>query len=433
MSNIIDRRMSGSRSNANRERLQRRVRERLKETVEKIGRTGAIESLSQGDKAVVVPANDLYEPSFRRDSSQGPWERVLPGNKTYQRGDEIPKPEGGGGSGREGAPDGEGEDALGIVLSSDEFLDLLFDGLELPNLRRGAGGEISSEVWQRSGFVRDGSPSRMHVARTMRAARARRLALRAGKRRAIEELQEEYESVQAEIAARQAAGRDTRIEEEHLAELEEQIAVLQRKLRAVPFIDEADLRFAHLDRHSQPRSQAVMLCIMDVSGSMGETEKDLAKRFFLLLYLFLKQQYQNVEIIFIKHHSVAQECSEKEFFAAREGGGTLVSPALGLAADIVRTRFPAAEWNVYLAQASDGDNYFADNAVVEEIAGELLEVLRAFYYLEVNRDDESHLYQVFEGLMEAFPQLVCTRAQQREDIYPLFRKLFSKAQVHDHG
>ena len=182
----------------------------------------------------------------------------------------------------------------------------------------------------------------------------------------------------------------------------------------------------------QPHSQAVMLCVMDVSGSMGETEKDLSKRFFLLLYLFLQRQYRNVQIVFIKHHSVAQECTEKEFFAAREGGGTLVSPALVLAEEIISARFPANEWNVYLAQASDGDNYFADNVVVEETSRRLLEELRGFYYLEVNRDDESHLLQLYQELQEQYPQLVCTRAQQREDVYPLFRELFSKSQVKEH-
>ena len=432
MSSIIDRRLSGSRSNANQERLQRRVRGRLKEAVEKMGRAGAIESLSKGDKAVVIPANDLHEPSFRRDPAQGTWDRVLPGNKSFHRGDEIPKGGGNGQSGREGAPDGEGDDALGVLLSPDEFLDLLFDGLALPNLRHGTGGEIEAEQWRRSGFVRDGSPSRMHVARTMRAARARRLALRSGKRRALDALQEEREILLGEIAARERKNGDVSIEMERLRDIDEQIAALQRKMRAVPFIDDSDLRFAHVDRHTQPRSQAVMICVMDVSGSMGETEKDLSKRFFLLLYLFLQRQYQNVQIIFIKHHSVAQECTEKEFFAAREGGGTLVSPALILAGEIMAARFPANDWNVYLAQASDGDNYFADNAVVEETASRLLRQIRAFYYLEVNRDDESHLLQVYQELAEFFPQLVCTRAQQREDVYPLFRELFAKPQVYEH-
>ncbi len=432
MSSIIDRRLSGSRSDANRERLQRRVRGRLKEAVEKMGRAGAIESLSKGDKAVVIPGNDLHEPSFRRDPSQGSWDRVFPGNKSFHRGDEIPKGGGGGQSGREGAPDGEGDDVLGVLLSPDEFLDLLFDGLSLPDLRLGTGGEIEAEQWHRSGFVRDGSPSRMHVSRTMRAARARRLALRAGKRKALEEYQKERDVLQQEIIARRKKKADVSIEEERLRQLDEQISVLQRKIRAIPFIDDSDLRFAHIDRQMQPRSQAVMLCVMDVSGSMGETEKDLSKRFFLLLYLFLQRQYRNVQIVFIKHHSVAQECTEKEFFAAREGGGTLVSPALVLAEEIISARFPANEWNVYLAQASDGDNYFADNVVVEETSRRLLEELRGFYYLEVNRDDESHLLQLYQELQEQYPQLVCTRAQQREDVYPLFRELFSKSQVKEH-
>jgi len=434
MSMIIDRRSSGTRSTANQDRLQRRVRARLKVAVEKMARSGSIEDLANANQPISIPTRDLHEPSFRRDLSDASWERVLPGNKAYQRGDEINKPEGGGRSGksREGSPDGLGDDEVAIVLSADEFLDLLFDGLALPNLRKTAQGDIQAEQWRRAGFIKDGSPSRMHVGRTMRAARARRLALRAGKRRELQDLLDARGTLQEEIQDRLAQKQDVSVERERLSELERQIAALERKIKAIPFIDEADLRFAHIDQQPHPITNAVMFCVMDVSGSMGEKEKDLAKRFFLLLYLFVHRHYQAVQIIFIKHHSTASECSEQAFFGAREGGGTLVSPAIALTEEIMQQRFPPDRWNVYLAQVSDGDNYFADNAVVEEHLMNLLPRLRNLFYLEVNRDSESDLLQLYEAIAQDFPELITARASDREDIYPLFRTLFATEEMPSH-
>ena len=434
MSTIIDRRSSGTRSTANQDRLQRRVRARLKVAVEKMARSGSIEDLANADQPISIPTRDLHEPSFRRDLSDASWERVLPGNKEYQRGDEISKPEGGGGSGksREGSPDGLGDDEVAIVLSADEFLDLLFDGLALPNLRKTAQGDIQADQWRRAGFIKDGSPSRMHIGRTMRAARARRLALRAGKRRELQGLLGARGTLQEEIQDRVAQGQDVSVEQERLSELDRQIAALERKIKAIPFIDEADLRFAHIDQQPHPITNAVMFCVMDVSGSMGEKETDLAKRFFLLLYLFVHRHYQAVQIVFIKHHSTASECSEQAFFGAREGGGTLVSPAVILTEEIMQQRFSPDRWNVYLAQVSDGDNYFADNAVVEKHLMNLLPRLRNLFYLEVNRDSESDLLQLYEAIAQDFPELITARASDREDIYPLFRTLFATEEMPSH-
>ena len=434
MSTIIDRRSSGTRSTANQDRLQRRVRARLKVAVEKMARSGSIEDLANADQPISIPTRDLHEPSFRRDLSDASWERVLPGNKEYQRGDEISKPEGGGGSGksREGTPDGLGDDEVAIVLSADEFLELLFDGLALPNLRKTAQGDIQADQWRRAGFIKDGSPSRMHVGRTMRAARARRLALRAGKRRELQGLLDARGTLQEEIQDRVARGQDVSVEQERLSKLNSQIAALERKIKAIPFIDEADLRFAHIDQQPHPITNAVMFCVMDVSGSMGEKEKDLAKRFFLLLYLFVHRHYQAVQIVFIKHHSTASECSEQAFFGAREGGGTLVSPAVILTEEIMQQRFSPDRWNVYLAQVSDGDNYFADNAVVEKHLMNLLPRLRNLFYLEVNRDSESDLLQLYEAIAQDFPELITARASDREDIYPLFRTLFATEEMPSH-
>ncbi len=430
---IIDRRSNGTRSAANQERLQRRLRARLKDAVETMARSGSLKDLAEGEHRIRVPTRDLKEPSFHH-SREGSWERVLPGNKEFQTGDQIQKPEGGAvSSGREGAPDGLGNDEISVLLSASEFMDLLFDGLSLPRLCKTAQGDVNAEQSRRAGFIKDGSPSRMHVGRTMRAARSRRLALRAGKNRELQALEEEQKELQKWMTENQdsTTQKNQKIieqrkkTEERLQWIGEKITVLRRKIKAVPFIDESDLRFAHLDQQPMPMTNAVMFCVMDVSGSMGETEKDLSKRFFLLLYLFLQRHYTAVQIVFIKHHSEASECSEEAFFGAQEGGGTLISPAIILTEEIIAERFPADRWNVYVAQSSDGDNYFADNAVVSERLTNLLPRLRGYFFLEVNRQLESALFQVYENLSHAFPWMKAVRASIREEIYPLFRDLFA--------
>ncbi len=438
MSMIIDRRNLGTRSSANQDRLQRRVRGRVKAAVEKLARRRSLGDMLDAEQPIAIPTKDLHEPSFRRDMRDTAWEQVLPGNKQFRQGDLIPKPldgdDGdGGGEGTAGASGGLGDDEIAIVLSADEFLAVLFDGLELPNLRQTRTEDIQIEQWRRAGFVKEGSPSRMHIGRTMRTARARRMALRARKKHEHEELTRRAETLEEEIRVRQDHGEDTSIERFRLAEIRDEIKALERKIKAIPFIDESDLRFAHIDQMPRPVTSAVIFCVMDVSGSMGDIEKDLAKRFFLLLYLFIHRQYRAVEIVFIKHHGEASECTEQEFFGAKEGGGTLVSPALALVEEIMAQRFPPEHWNIYVAQASDGDNAQDDNRLVQERALSLLPQLRNMFYLEVNQDQETALFRLYRQMSEDFPELLTARARHTEDIYPLFRSLFSPRQGAVHG
>src|SRR5690606_20358501 len=128
------------------------------------------------------------------------------------------------------------------------------------------------------------------------------------------------------------------------------------KVEQIPFIDTFDLRYDNRIDRPKPTTQAVMFCVMDVSGSMGPEEKDMAKRFFMLLYLFLTRTYEKIQVVFISHHTEASEVDEETFFYSRETGGTVVSSALNLMSKIIQERFPTSEWNIYAAQASDGDN-----------------------------------------------------------------------------
>lgn len=427
MNTIIDRRSTGTRSAANQERLRKRVRSRLRDAVEKMAHSGSIEDLSKGQHSISVPTRDLHESSFHPDAQSNSWDRVFPGNKEYASGDTIEKPDGqGSDGGREGSPDGLGPDEIGVVLSADEFLSILFDGLELPHLRNTANGDIQAEQWKRAGFIRDGSPSRMNVGRTMRTAKARRMALRAGKYRELHALEKQIALLQAEMSDLTVDSQRKKDIADKLAVLNDELTVIQKKIKAVPFIDESDLRFTHIDQQPVPITSAVMFCVMDVSGSMGDIERDLAKRFFMLLYLFINRQYKDVQVVFIKHHSTATECTESEFFGAREGGGTLVSPAIQAVQRIIDQRFPVEKWNIYVAQASDGDNYYADNAVLEEYINQLLPVIRSFFYLEVNRHSPSDIMKLYRTIATDYPEMVPSRANERADVYPLFRSLFSR-------
>jgi len=217
------------------------------------------------------------------------------------------------------------------------------------------------------------------------------------------------------------------IRRERIAGLDAEIAALERKIKAVPFLDDTDICYRRRERIETPITQAVMFCILDVSGSMGPWEKEMAKRFFMLLYLFLSCNYSKVDIVFIRHHHTAQEVEEEEFFRSRENGGTVVSSALSLMADIVEKRYPVERWNIYGCQASDGDDYTDDLPVVYDVMKKRVMPLVQYYaYIEVDARDQSELWSVYRDLHEAYDHFAMTRITAAADIYPVFRKLFER-------
>lgn len=423
---VIDRRLDpGGKSLANRQRFIRRARSVLKQAVREAASARSIRDVGDGG-AVSIPAGDVHEPSFRAGSGTGRREYVLPGNKTYAAGDTIPRPQGGGGSGSEGSPDGEGDDAFRFVLSREEFLELFLDDLELPNLaKRQIMGE-DKEKRVPAGFRTTGAPAALSVNRTLRRSMSRRIALR-------RPAPEEIERLKAEIERLEAAGAD----KPRITELELELERRERRLVSVPFIDPVDLRFRRIDLHPEPVAKAAMFCLMDVSASMDEHMKDLAKRFFSLLYLFLTRRYERVEIVFIRHTQEAKEVDEETFFHGRESGGTVVSSALNEMARIMAERYPANQWNIYGAQASDGDNLPSDNAVsVELLRGTILPATQYYTYLQVGRGDGERLgvrplqttglWRAFEQVMGPGVAMAMREVNDRSDIYPVFRQLFEK-------
>ncbi|RMH39512.1 MAG: YeaH/YhbH family protein, partial [Gammaproteobacteria bacterium] len=396
----------------------RRYRRQIKEAITRQISQRSIQDLESGE-SVAIPTRDISEPVFRQGAG-GRRERVLPGNKKFQAGDRVPRPTQGGGSGHGRASDqGEGEDEFAFQLTKDEYLDLLFDGLALPNLRKTQTGKITETKTVRAGFKSEGNPSQINIVRSLRHAMARRMAMTAGLRREKTALQERLETLE-QIAS------PTPAQLAEMRQLREDINEIDERIRKVPFIDTFDLRYNNYDTIPIPSSQAVMFCIMDVSGSMDQATKDIAKRFFLLLYLFLTKNYDNVDIVFIRHHTRAKEVDENEFFYSRETGGTIVSSALELSLDIIQERYDPETWNIYIAQASDGDNWHDDTPRCQSLLAEkLLPVVRYFTYIEITERAHQSLWEAYAQLQGQFKNFAIQHIRNASDIYPVFRELFS--------
>ena len=424
---IVDRRLNpGGKSLENRQRFLRRAQALVRRAVREQSRERGIRDMEKGGD-VSIPTDGVREPTLRRSSNGGKRDMVLPGNREFVEGDTIPRPSGGGGrGGSEGAPDGGGEDDFRFALSQDEFLDLFLDDLELPDLAKRKVEGIENVEWRRAGYSVSGSPANLALLRTMRNSLSRRIALKRPKG-------EEFRELEREAEALEASGADP----VRLAFVRERIAVLDQRRRRIPWIDPIDLRYRQYSPFPRPVAQAVMFCLMDVSGSMTEPMKDLAKRFYALLYIFLKRRYKHVEIVFIRHTHVAAEVDEDTFFHSTETGGTVVSTALEEMRRIVAERFRPNDWNIYAAQASDGDNAPND----KERTGDLLQnailpVCQYFAYLEVGTEDEpsslglgsrpSDLWRTYDALREEGAPFGMRKVRHRRDIFPVFRELFQK-------
>lgn len=418
MSQFIDRRLSGkNRSAVNRQRFLRRFRSQIRQAVRDAVSGRRVADLERGEK-ISIPAKDLSEPVFHH----GPGGRrviVHPGNREFVTGDRIDRPEGGAGQGgRGGSPDGEGLDEFVFELSREEFMNYFFEDLALPDLVKKQLTAVPEVKRVRAGFVSQGNPANLHVVRSMKQAIGRRLAMSAGTRERLREAEAALEALEA-----QGLGASPEAEA-----LRGEIEALRARLAAVPFLDTWDLRYAHRIDQPQPTSQAVMFCIMDVSGSMDEQRKNIAKRFFMLLYLFLTRSYEKIDLVFIRHHTVAMEVDEEDFFHSRETGGTVASSALTLMYEIIRERYPSAAWNIYCAQASDGDNWEGDSPRCRELLLEsILPLVQYYAYVEIEAEHPQSLWHEYEYVKSLYPQqFAMQRIRGLEDIYPVFRELFRK-------
>ncbi|HAH08525.1 MAG TPA: hypothetical protein DCL48_00330 [Alphaproteobacteria bacterium] len=428
MTQFIDRRLNPrGKSLGNRQRFVRRARAEIKEAVQKALKERTVADFAK-DQKISIPTRSTKEPRFRLDRATGEDTRVYPGNKDFSEGDQIKKPQQGGGQGRgkDASTSGDSEDDFSFTLSQDEVLDIFFEDLELPNLVKTALKEIKTYSWRRAGFTTAGTPNNINLVRTMRNSFGRRLAMRRPK-------PEQIAALALEIEQLERAGAP----DERLAVLRAELKELERKRKWVPFLDPVDVRYNAFTKEPVPTSQAVMFCLMDVSGSMGEREKDLAKRFFMLLHLFLKRRYDKLDIVFIRHTHDAQEVDEHEFFYSRQSGGTIVSTALEEMLKIVRERYDTGDWNIYAAQASDGYTQSGDaSRCVDMLNEDIMPICQYYAYIEIlderemevfaSEESGAELWRAYRTVAKGWDNFATKRIAKPSDIFPVFRELFSK-------
>lgn len=444
MTQIIDRRNSTYNKNknaTNRKRFLDRVRDQVRENVNANIQKGKLGDLAKGDK-IKIKIKDTKEPKFGQDPQTGINDVVVPGNQTFTRGDTIDRPRNGqSGSKKKGSLDEDTVDDLVFTLTKDEFLDILFEDLELPDLvKKDIKGSTTTEP-QRRGYTTSGNPSNLDIIRSSKNAMGRRIALgRPGKKK-IRDLEKQLEDLKS--TPLQASCDATNRRAEQTQALEEQLAKLKAKQSAIPYLDPIDVRYRKFDRIPKPITNAVMFCLMDVSGSMGEKEKDISKRFFLLLYLFLQRKYENVELVFVRHTTNAEEVDEQKFFYEPLSGGTQISSGLALIDKIIDKRYDLEKTNIYLSQASDGGNYDHDNEDCRKIITEkLINKLQYFAYIEIedaiHRDwlagkgffsdekEPDNLWDIYQRISTQHAHFKIKKINDKSEIFAVFKDLFTK-------
>jgi uncharacterized sporulation protein YeaH/YhbH (DUF444 family) len=426
---IIDRRLNGKHKSAvNRQRFLRRYHAHIKQAVADSLSKRGITDLEHGEE-ISIPRKDISEPSFRHGRG-GRQTRVFPGNKEFTRGDKIKRPSGGGGGGGgpgDASDSGEGMDEFVFELTQEEFLEYIFEDLELPNLVKKQLKDSDSYKLIKGGYTNVGIPARLNVIQTLRSAYGRRIALGGAIKGKIARLKAELANLEEGIDSNDQDSSPVN-SDDRAREIRIELERLERRLHHVPFLDDFDLRYNNIIEMPTPTTSAVMLCLMDVSGSMTQDIKDMAKRFYMLLYMFLKRNYQKIEVVFIRHHTSAKEVDEEEFFYSRETGGTIVSSAIKLMYEIVRDRYPATDWNIYAAQASDGDNWADDSPLCRELlVNKILPLVQYYAYVEITPREHQALWRAYEDMVDLFPQqFAMQQIESVHDIYPVFHDLFER-------
>lgn len=429
---IVDRRAQRGASSPSRQRLLRRIDKQIRDAIPDIIEKRSIEDLTHGDQKIFVPIDNLSEPHFVYDDELGRRYRFYTGNDKFIPGDKIPRPPGGGGgSSDKGDPSDDpskDQDKFGIILSRDEFLQYFYKDLELPMMEdKKTTHSLDHYHWIHAGTANYGPPPRLNVISSLTKSLGRRIALRSVFSRKIEQFEALLEEELGRGEEEQDKGR--------IITLEEEIARATRKRKIVPFLEEVDLRFNRFKKEPIPVSNAAMFCLMDVSGSMSKEEKDIAKRFYFFLHLMLTLNYDNVHVIWIRHTTDAQRVTEEEFFNSRETGGTVVSSSLELA-NKIRIHgdemspggYPTANWNIYFAQASDGDNMYNDmDKCTDILINHLMRVTNHYSYIQVRAPGEENLWKHYLEVAKRFPKrFQMKHINHKKEIWGVFSDLFRK-------
>jgi len=414
--NIVDRRSSTKgKSSENRQRLLKRVEGQIKKALPDIVKNTNVKDLTSSKEKVNIPIKGINEPQFTYDKDTGDKKHVHPGNKEYTEGDLIKKPKGGGqgsGQGKGSNDPSTSEDEFTISISREEFLDYFFSDLELPDLVKKHLNSLVDFKQKRAGYSNYGNPSRLNITKSYKNSMARRMALGMYFDKKIKDIEDKLKG---------------NLTDDERIILEAELDKLKKMKIGVSFMEEVDLQYNNFEQIAIPVTSAVMFCVMDVSGSMGEKEKDISKRFFMLLYMFLTKQYEKIELVFIRHHTSAKEVTEEEFFNSRESGGTVVISALELMAKIIRERY-AENWNIYAAQASDGDVW--DKSDAEDCAKildlDILNKVQYMIYIEICRNIEGDLWNNYKVLSNKRKNFEIGKINEVSEIWKVFQDFFKK-------
>lgn len=491
---IDDERSDDTKTTGSTKQFKDLYNDQIKRAVRKAINNGNIADIINSDGIDVVgdmPKEDVSEPIFHTGSG-GIRDQVHPGNDQFQQGDLIERPPGGGGGGPgDGDPSdsGEGEDDFIFNVSREEYLEYLFEDLELPNQAELDVHTIEETKLKRSGFSDDGTTEQLDVARTKQKNLSRRIAFgfqnmklaydlgertqkmlqekaKPSKPSTFSDYKEAAEIVLGAVDIKWSRMKPADLERKRqkdyfvlcesiieicnkvirhkklskanaidslasLTNVLDQLAdIMNSKKRQLVADESIDGRFKNFAKQPVPTTQAVMFCMMDVSGSMDQHTKELAKRYYIMLYLFLSRTYKRIEIVFIRHHTTAEEVDEEEFFYGQETGGTVVSSALNLMNEIQAERFPASQWNIYAAQASDGDNWGDDSSVCKDLVANMLKnYCRYFVYVEITERRHQNLWAEYSKLAAENSQMFLGHIRSIKDIYPVFRKGFEKSKA----
>lgn len=413
--NIVDRRKNPKgKSSENRQRLLKRVDAQIKKALPDIVKNTNVKDLTSSKEKIKIPIKGISEPQFTYNKDSGDKKHVHPGNKEYTEGDKVDKPKGGqGGGGNRGTNDPSvTEDDFTISISMEEFLDYFFKDLELPDMVKKHLNSIVDFKQKRAGFSRYGNPSRLNIVRSYKSSMARKMASKIFFDKKIKEIEDKLK---------------TKLTDDERILLEKELDKFKKMAMTISFMEEVDLQYNQYEKVAVPVTSAVMFCIMDISGSMGVKEKDISKRFFMLLYMFLTKQYERIEIVFIRHHTSAKEVTEEEFFNSRESGGTIVFPALEMMNKIIEEKY-SKDWNIYAAQASDGDTWDksdADNCY-KILDTNILNKVQYMVYIEVCRTNDGDLWNNYNSLSNKRENFEIGKISEVGQIWNVFQDFFKK-------
>jgi hypothetical protein len=373
------------RSAGDRLRHRQKVRESIRDNIADIISEESIIGQDR-DRVIKVPLRGIKEYHFiYGENTPG----VGEGDGNAQPGQVVGKAsKEGSGPADEKAGDRPGIDFYETDVTLEELIEIMFEDLELPHMERRAMREVEAQrTTRRKGYRKVGIRVRLDKKRTAKQRIVRKLA----------------------------------------SHHDERIAVGLKSKERFPFHDD-DLKYRHVEAELKKESNAVVICIMDTSGSMDTMKKYLARSFFFLLYQFISTKYRNVEIVFVAHHTEAREVTEEEFFHKGESGGTFISSGYQKALDIIAERYHPSLWNLYAFHCSDGDNFDSDNPAALKCAKDLADLCNLFGYGEIkplgSRYYESSMLNVFRRL-EA-PNFQTVLIERKEDIWPSFKAFLAK-------